>query len=41
MQNFIIQFLERQYSYFLGLTRANPDGQWQWMDKTPFNPDMM
>lgn len=40
-QNFITQFLERQYSYFLGLTRENPKGRWQWIDKTPFNPDMI
>ncbi|XP_032974127.1 C-type lectin domain family 4 member D-like isoform X1 [Rhinolophus ferrumequinum] len=40
-QNFIIQFLDRRFSYFLGLTHENPEGQWQWVDKTPFNPHMV
>ncbi|KAM5254946.1 C-type lectin domain family 4 member D-like isoform 2-T2 [Hipposideros larvatus] len=40
-QNFIIQFLDRRFSYFLGLTRENPEGQWQWVDKMPFNPHMV
>ncbi|XP_058414862.1 C-type lectin domain family 4 member D isoform X2 [Diceros bicornis minor] len=37
-QNFIIQYLDRRFSYFLGLTNENPEGQWHWVDKTPFNP---
>ncbi|XP_023597291.1 C-type lectin domain family 4 member D isoform X1 [Trichechus manatus latirostris] len=40
-QNFIIQFLNTQFSYFLGLTNQNSEGQWQWLDRTPFNPDMV
>ncbi|KAM5335314.1 C-type lectin domain family 4 member D [Glossophaga mutica] len=40
-QNFIIQYLDRQFSYFLGLSRENPEGQWQWVDRTPFNPHMV
>ncbi|XP_055252039.1 C-type lectin domain family 4 member D isoform X1 [Moschus berezovskii] len=37
-QNFITQFLDRRFSYFLGLRNKNLDGQWHWVDKTPFNP---
>ncbi|XP_054446943.1 C-type lectin domain family 4 member D [Pteronotus mesoamericanus] len=40
-QSFIIQYLERQFSYFLGLSRENPQGSWQWVDRTPFNPRMV
>ncbi|XP_035875304.1 C-type lectin domain family 4 member D [Phyllostomus discolor] len=40
-QNFIIQYLDRQFSYFLGLSCQNPEGQWQWVDRTPFNPHMV
>ncbi|XP_027626909.1 C-type lectin domain family 4 member D [Tupaia chinensis] len=40
-QNFIIQFLDRRFSYFLGLTYENADGQWHWVDQTPFNPRMV
>nr|XP_017507808.2 C-type lectin domain family 4 member D isoform X1 [Manis javanica] len=37
-QNFILQFLDRQFPYFLGLMDENSEGQWYWVDKTPFNP---
>ncbi|XP_037370305.1 C-type lectin domain family 4 member D [Talpa occidentalis] len=40
-QNFIIQFLDRRFPYFLGLTDVNRNGQWHWVDKTPFNPHMV
>ncbi|XP_045410359.1 C-type lectin domain family 4 member D isoform X1 [Lemur catta] len=40
-QNFIIQFLDRQFSYFLGLTDENTEGQWRWVDQTPFNMHMV
>ncbi|XP_020948061.1 C-type lectin domain family 4 member D-like isoform X1 [Sus scrofa] len=40
-QNFTTQFLEKQFSYFLGLTSENHEGQWHWVDKTPFNPQMV
>ncbi|XP_006875555.1 PREDICTED: C-type lectin domain family 4 member D [Chrysochloris asiatica] len=40
-QNFIIHFLDRQFSYFLGLTDENTEGQWHWMDGTPFNPKVV
>lgn len=40
-QNFIVQLLKRQFSYFLGLSRENPEGQWQWVDRMPFNPHMV
>nr|XP_008258003.1 C-type lectin domain family 4 member D [Oryctolagus cuniculus] len=39
-QNFITPFLDRQYSYFLGLTDEKTEGQWHWVDQTPFNPHM-
>ncbi|XP_045043033.2 C-type lectin domain family 4 member D isoform X2 [Desmodus rotundus] len=35
------QYLDRQFPYFLGLSRENPEGQWQWVDRTPFNPHMV
>ncbi|XP_062971834.1 C-type lectin domain family 4 member D [Cynocephalus volans] len=40
-QNFIIQFLDRRFSYFLGLTDENTEGQWHWVDQMPFNPHMV
>ncbi|XP_066217323.1 C-type lectin domain family 4 member D [Saccopteryx leptura] len=40
-QNFIVQLLDKQFSYFLGLSHENPEGQWQWVDRTPFNPHMV
>ncbi|XP_072810879.1 C-type lectin domain family 4 member D [Vicugna pacos] len=40
-QNFITQFLDKRFSYFLGLTDENLEGQWHWVDKTPFNPQMV
>ncbi|XP_051011608.1 C-type lectin domain family 4 member D [Acomys russatus] len=40
-QNFATQFLDRRFSYFLGLTDEDVEGQWQWVDKTPFNPRMV
>nr|XP_008541007.1 PREDICTED: C-type lectin domain family 4 member D isoform X4 [Equus przewalskii]XP_023498851.1 C-type lectin domain family 4 member D isoform X3 [Equus caballus] len=40
-QNFILQFLDRRFPYFLGLTNENPEGQWHWVDKTPFNPHIV
>nr|KAF6367951.1 C-type lectin domain family 4 member D [Myotis myotis] len=39
-QNFITQFLDRRFSYFLGLSYENPEGLWQWVNRTPFNPHM-
>lgn len=39
-QNFVTQSLDRRFSYFLGLTTENMEDQWQWVDKTPFNPRM-
>lgn len=40
-KNFILQFLDRRFPYFLGLTNENPEGQWHWVDKTPFNPHIV
>uniref|UniRef100_A0A8C0DTL2 C-type lectin domain-containing protein n=1 Tax=Balaenoptera musculus TaxID=9771 RepID=A0A8C0DTL2_BALMU len=40
-QNVITQFLDRRFSYFLGLADENLEGQWHWVDKTPFNPQMV
>nr|XP_012788643.1 unnamed protein product [Sorex araneus] len=37
-QNFIIQFLDRRFSYFLGLTDDSPEDTWYWVDDTPSNP---
>uniref|UniRef100_A0A0D9RBG1 C-type lectin domain family 4 member D n=1 Tax=Chlorocebus sabaeus TaxID=60711 RepID=A0A0D9RBG1_CHLSB len=37
-QNFVTQFLDRRFSYFLGLRDENAKGQWRWVDQTPFNP---
>ncbi|XP_076796654.1 C-type lectin domain family 4 member D isoform X4 [Arvicanthis niloticus] len=37
-QNFVTQLLDKRFSYFLGLTDEKVEGQWRWMDKTPFNP---
>uniref|UniRef100_A0A8C3W636 C-type lectin domain family 4 member D n=1 Tax=Catagonus wagneri TaxID=51154 RepID=A0A8C3W636_9CETA len=37
-QNFITQLLDKQFSYFLGLTNENHEGQWRWVNKIPFNP---
>ncbi|MBZ3883244.1 C-type lectin domain family 4 member D, partial [Sciurus carolinensis] len=39
-QNFVAKFLDRRFSYFLGLTDENMEGQWHWVDQTPFNPHM-
>uniref|UniRef100_G1QE83 C-type lectin domain family 4 member D n=1 Tax=Myotis lucifugus TaxID=59463 RepID=G1QE83_MYOLU len=39
-QNFITQFLDRRFSYFLGLSHENPEGLWQWVNRTPFNLHM-
>ncbi|KAM8912202.1 C-type lectin domain family 4 member D isoform 1-T1 [Lycaon pictus] len=39
--NFIIQFLDRQFSYFLGLIDENHEGLWSSVDKTPFKPDIL
>lgn len=39
-QNFITQFLDQRFSYFLGLTDENTEGQWYWIDGTSFNPSM-
>ncbi|XP_003796511.1 C-type lectin domain family 4 member D [Otolemur garnettii] len=40
-ENFVIQFLDRRFSYFLGLTDENTEGQWRWVDQTPFNQHMV
>lgn len=40
-QNFVTQLLDEQFSYFLGLSDEKVEGQWQWVDKTPFNPNMV
>ncbi|XP_040318670.1 C-type lectin domain family 4 member D [Herpailurus yagouaroundi] len=40
-QNFIVQFLDRRFSYFLGLTDEDHEGQWSWVDKTPFDPHIV
>ncbi|KAM6216253.1 C-type lectin domain family 4 member D [Rhynchocyon petersi] len=40
-QNFVIQFLDKQFSYFLGLTDQNTEGQWHWVDGMPLNPNMV
>ncbi|TKC52206.1 hypothetical protein EI555_018184, partial [Monodon monoceros] len=32
---------EQRFSYFLGLTDENLEGQWHWVDKTPLNPQMV
>ncbi|XP_076708731.1 C-type lectin domain family 4 member D-like [Callospermophilus lateralis] len=39
-QNFMTKFLDRRFSYFLGLTDEDMEGQWHWVDQTPFNPHM-
>uniref|UniRef100_A0A8C6QHR0 C-type lectin domain family 4, member d n=1 Tax=Nannospalax galili TaxID=1026970 RepID=A0A8C6QHR0_NANGA len=39
-QNFVTQFLDRRFSYFLGLTDKKMEGQWYWVDQMPFNPHM-
>ncbi|XP_034501666.1 C-type lectin domain family 4 member D isoform X5 [Ailuropoda melanoleuca] len=36
--NFIIRFLDRRFSYFLGHIDENHEGRWSLVDKTPFNP---
>lgn len=40
-QNFVTQLLDEQFSYFLGLSDEKVEGQWEWVDKTPFNPNMV
>uniref|UniRef100_A0A4X1TQT0 C-type lectin domain-containing protein n=1 Tax=Sus scrofa TaxID=9823 RepID=A0A4X1TQT0_PIG len=40
-QEFLLHSKEKQFSYFLGLTSENHEGQWHWVDKTPFNPQMV
>lgn len=40
-QNFVTQLLDEQSSYFLGLSDEKVEGQWEWVDKTPFNPNMV
>ncbi|XP_023443649.1 C-type lectin domain family 4 member D isoform X2 [Dasypus novemcinctus] len=40
-QNFIIQLLDRRFSYFLGLTDRHTKGQWRWADQRPFNPHLV
>ncbi|XP_020036898.1 C-type lectin domain family 4 member D isoform X4 [Castor canadensis] len=39
-QNFTTKFLDRRFSYFLGLTYEKIEGQWQWVDQTPLDPHM-
>ncbi|XP_029809726.1 C-type lectin domain family 4 member D-like isoform X3 [Suricata suricatta] len=40
-QNFIVQLLDRRFSYFLGLSDENHEGQWLWVDETPFDPKIL
>ncbi|XP_006237384.1 C-type lectin domain family 4 member D isoform X1 [Rattus norvegicus] len=40
-QDFVTQLLDEQFSYFLGLSYEKVEGQWQWVDKTPFNPNVV
>lgn len=36
MQNFIVQQLNKSLSYFLGLSDPQGNGNWQWIDQTPY-----
>ncbi|XP_053775451.1 C-type lectin domain family 6 member A [Desmodus rotundus] len=35
-QNFIVQQLNKSLSYFLGLSDPQGNGNWQWIDQTPY-----
>ncbi|XP_021574740.1 C-type lectin domain family 6 member A-like [Carlito syrichta] len=35
-QDFIVQQLNESFSYFLGLSDPQGNGNWQWIDNTPF-----
>uniref|UniRef100_F6T1E5 C-type lectin domain containing 6A n=1 Tax=Equus caballus TaxID=9796 RepID=F6T1E5_HORSE len=39
-QNFIIQQLNESLSYFLGLSDPQGNGNWQWIDKTPYKENV-
>nr|WLD17965.1 BDCA-2 [synthetic construct] len=39
-QDFIIQNLKRQSSYFLGLSDPGGRRHWQWVDQTPYNENV-
>ncbi|XP_051031947.1 C-type lectin domain family 6 member A [Phodopus roborovskii] len=39
-QNFITQQLNKSVAYFLGLSDPRGNGNWQWIDNTPFNQNV-
>ncbi|XP_017749740.1 PREDICTED: C-type lectin domain family 6 member A isoform X2 [Rhinopithecus bieti] len=39
-QNFIVQQLNKSFSYFLGLSDPQGNNNWQWIDKTPFKKNV-
>ncbi|XP_012493253.1 PREDICTED: C-type lectin domain family 6 member A [Propithecus coquereli] len=39
-QNFIVQQLNESLSYFLGLSDPQGNGNWQWIDQTPFKKNV-
>ncbi|XP_036765837.1 C-type lectin domain family 6 member A isoform X2 [Manis pentadactyla] len=39
-QNFIVQQLNESLSYFLGLSDLQGNGNWQWIDQTPYKDNV-
>ncbi|XP_043297448.1 C-type lectin domain family 6 member A isoform X1 [Cervus canadensis] len=39
-QDFIIQQLNKTFSYFLGLSDPQGNGNWQWIDQTPYKENV-
>ncbi|XP_036156994.1 C-type lectin domain family 6 member A-like isoform X3 [Myotis myotis] len=39
-QNFIVQQLNESLSYFLGLSDLQGNGNWQWIDQTPYTENV-
>ncbi|XP_014307128.1 C-type lectin domain family 6 member A isoform X1 [Myotis lucifugus] len=39
-QNFIVQQLNESFSYFLGLSDPQGNGNWQWIDQTPYTENV-
>ncbi|XP_077026055.1 C-type lectin domain family 4 member A isoform X2 [Tamandua tetradactyla] len=40
-QEFIIQKLNENYAYYLGLSDPEGKNQWQWVDQTPYNESVI